>query len=127
MQNIYKLSISLLIGCLSGLIGGSLGVSGFEFMLPALLYFHIISDFKKASGTILLTLAAPVSLLAAYEHYQHKQVDISVSIALMISYFIMAFFGASLSQFVSNNILEKMTGFYFLFIAFYFLHKSFCT
>ena len=48
--------LTILLGLLAGAFGGALGQSGAETMLPGLLILGIVSDFKTAAGTVLLTI-----------------------------------------------------------------------
>ena len=52
------------LGIISGLAGGALGQSGAEVMVPGLLVLGIVSNFKTAAGTVLLTILPPRSTLA---------------------------------------------------------------
>ena len=93
---------TIMLGLSAGVIGGALGQSGAETMLPGLLILGIVSDFKTAAGTVLLTILPPLSLLAIIEYYKRDQVKVVVSITLMISYFFAAYFGAYFTKNVSN-------------------------
>ena len=114
MQNFL---LTVLLGITAGLIGGSMGQSGAEFMLPGLLILGIVPDFKTGVGTVLLTIVAPISILAVYEYYQRKQVLVPISLTLMICYLFSAFLGAYITKDVPNNVMEYMTGFYFFIIS----------
>jgi len=120
-----KIILTILLGITAGLLGGSMGQSGAEFMLPGLLILGIVPDFKTAAGTILLTIVAPISILAVYEYYQRKEVIVTVSLTLMICYLFAAFLGAYLTKNVSNTVLEYMTGFYFLIISMFFFWNAY--
>lgn len=109
--------LTVLIGALAGISGGALGQSGAEVMLPGLLIFNLVPDFKTAAGTVLLALIPPISLLAVLEYYKRGQVKVQTSVILFITYFFMAFIGAYLTRQVSNKTLEYLTGFYFLIIS----------
>jgi uncharacterized membrane protein YfcA len=59
---------TIMLGLCAGVFGGALGQSGAETMLPGLLILGIVSDFKTAAGTVLLTILPPLSLLAIIEY-----------------------------------------------------------
>jgi uncharacterized membrane protein YfcA len=115
---------TILLGLGAGVLGGALGQSGAETMLPGLLILGIVSDFKTAAGTVLLTILPPLSLLAIIEYYKRGQVKVVTSITLMISYFFAAYFGAYFTKNVSNSNLELISAVYFYIIGTFFLWNS---
>ena len=115
---------TILLGLGAGVFGGALGQSGAETMLPGLLILGIVSDFKTAAGTVLLTILPPLSLLAIIEYYKRGQVKVVTSLTLMISYFFAAYFGAYFTKNVSNSNLELISAIYFYIIGTFFLWNS---
>ena len=115
---------TILLGLGAGVFGGALGQSGAETMLPGLLILGIVSDFKTAAGTVLLTILPPLSLLAIIEYYKRGQVIVVTSLTLMISYFFAAYFGAYFTKNVSNSNLELISAIYFYIIGTFFLWNS---
>ena len=63
-MNLLRIFLTVVVGTISGLIGGALGVVTSFIMLPAILLLNIVPDYKMAVGTILLSLLPPISLLA---------------------------------------------------------------
>ena len=117
--------LTLLLGAFAGLFGGALGQSGAEVMLPGLLILGIVSDFKTAAGTVLLTILPPLSLLAIVEYYKRGQVRVVTSMILMISYFFAAYFGAYATRSITNSQLEFISAIYFFVIGSFFLWNSY--
>jgi hypothetical protein len=115
---------TILLGLGAGVLGGALGQSGAETMLPGLLILGIVSDFKTAAGTVLLTILPPLSLLAIIEYYKRGQVRVVTSMTLMISYFFAAYFGAYFTKNISNSNLELISAVYFYIIGTFFLWNS---
>jgi uncharacterized membrane protein YfcA len=116
---------TIMLGLGAGVIGGALGQSGAETMLPGLLILGIVSDFKTAAGTVLLTILPPLSLLAIIEYYKRGQVRVVVSMTLMLSYFFAAYFGAYFTKNISNSMLEFISAIYFFIIGSFFLWNSY--
>jgi len=120
-----EIFLTILLGITSGFIGGTLGQSGAEFMLPGLLILGIVPDFKTAVGTIQFVLIFPISLLAAYEYYKRKQIYVHISLILTVCYFFFAYFGAKFAKNIPNNVLEYVCGFYFLTISLFFFWNAY--
>ena len=85
--------LTILLGAFAGVLGGALGQSGAETILPGLLILGIVPDFKTAAGTTLLTILPPLSLLAIIQYYKRGQVQIMTGVILMIAYFFAAYVG----------------------------------
>jgi len=115
---------TIMLGLGAGVLGGALGQSGAETMLPGLLIMGIVTDFKTAAGTVLLTILPPLSLLAIIEYYKRGQVKVVTSMTLMISYFFAAYFGAYFTKNISNSNLELISAVYFYIIGTFFLWNS---
>jgi len=117
--------LTVLLGLFGGLLGGALGQSGAETMLPGLLILGIVSDFKTAAGTVLLTILPPLSLLAIIEYYKRGQVRVVTSMILMVSYFFAAYLGAYATRTITNSQLQLISAIYFFIIGGFFLWNSY--
>lgn len=113
---LIRLFLTLLIGIVSGIIGGALGQVGSFVMLPALLIFNVIPDYKIAVGTILLAMLPPISIFAVVDYYKRKRIDFLVAAILCVSYTLASKYGAVLNNQLSNKTLNYWTGI-ILFIA----------
>jgi uncharacterized membrane protein YfcA len=125
-MNIIHLFLTVIIGAVAGIIGGALGIATSFIMLPAIMLFNIIPDYKMAVGTVLLAILPPISILAVVDYYKRKKVDIPIAIILCISYFFAAKYGAGINKHYSSKILKYWTaailflcGFYFLWSGYY--------
>jgi uncharacterized membrane protein YfcA len=102
--------LTILLGAFAGVLGGALGQSGAETILPGLLILGIVPDFKTAAGTTLLTILPPLSLLAIIQYYKRGQVQIMTGVILMIAYFFAAYVGSLVTKNVENSNLEMIAG-----------------
>ena len=116
---------TIILGTFAGVLGGALGQSGAETILPGLLILGIVPDFKTAAGTTLLTILPPLSLLAIIQYYKRGQVQIITGVILMISYFFAAYLGALMTKNVENSMLELIAGVYFIIIGLFFIWNSY--
>ena len=121
---INRIILTIILGSLSGILGGAFGLGGSFIMLPGLILLGITPDFKTATGTMLFSLLPPVSLLAVIEYYKRKKVDINVGIILCITYFIFAYYGTFINKMYSDKTLKFYTGILFLFISIYFFWEG---
>jgi len=122
MLNVYILTA--ILGVVSGLLGGAIGQSGSEIMLPGLLVLGIVSNFKTAAGTVLLTVLAPLSLLAISEYYRRGEINFTAGIILIVTNFFAAYVGAYSTESMSDSLLQYIAAFYFLSIGVFFLWNA---
>ena len=116
---------SILIGTLSGILGGAFGLGGSFVMLPGLILLNVSKNFNTAVGTILFSLLPPVSLLAVIEYYKRDQVDMKIGTILFITYFIAAYFGAKINAMYSQKTLEYACATVFLMITIFFYYHAY--
>ena len=115
---------TILIGILSGVIGGALGQSTTFIMIPGLLMLGVIKDYKVAVGTVICALLPPISIGAATQYYKRNKIDISVAVILAITYFISATYAAKLNANLSHKVLMNATAGLLAVSTLYFLYMA---
>jgi len=122
IQYIY----AIIIGLVSGAVGGSVGTSGSEVIIPGLLVSGIVSTYKMAAGTTLLTILAPLSIGAVYTYYKTGNVQVDAAVVIIIAYVIASTFAAMyVVKYVSNKTLILAYAIYVLLLSVYFFYKYF--
>jgi uncharacterized membrane protein YfcA len=122
IQYIY----AIIIGLVSGTVGGSIGTSGSNIIIPGLLASGIATTYKMAAGTTLLTILAPLSIGAVYTYYKAGDIQFDSAIVIMITYTIAATFSAIyVVKYVSDKALLLAYAIYVLLLSFYFFYKYF--
>lgn len=99
----------ILIGLIAGLVMGTIGVGGGAIIIVSLLYVAHFPQ-KLAQGTTLLIVAAPVSLLAAYNYYRKGFVNLKSAVIIMISFLIFSFIGSQLAATLPREALKTILG-----------------
>ena len=99
----------ILIGSIAGLVMGTIGVGGGAIIIFSLLYVAHFPQ-KLAQGTTLLIVAAPVSLLAAYNYYRKDFVNVKAAVIIIISFLIFSFMGSQLAATLPRETLKTMLG-----------------
>jgi uncharacterized membrane protein YfcA len=117
--------LTVILGLLSGVLGGALGLGGPMFMLPGVLLLGIISDYKTAVGTMLFSLLPPISLLAVIEFYKNKKVDTYIGIILCITYVLGSYYGSFINDMYSIKFLQYCSAFSFLIISAIFFYMAY--
>ena len=103
----HSVILIALIGILSGILGGMLGLGGAIIIIPALIMFLGYSQ-QMAQGTALIMMVLPVGALAAFQYYQKGFVDIKASLILAAFFFVGGYFGAKYATQVPQEVLKKI-------------------
>src|SRR4029453_18036140 len=111
----------ILVGILTGIIGGLFGVGGCEIFIPLLIYVFGFSQ-HQAQGTSLAVLLPPIGLLAALRYYKAGYVDFGVAGLLALGFFFGASLGALGATKIHAEALRRVFGVFLLLIS---LHMIF--
>ena len=124
MNEIVKIVISLCIGLVCGPLSIYIGV-GVSTMIPLLIFFGLVKDFRTAVGTSLLTIITPASIFPVYTYYKSDRLDLNVGISVAIGYIIGNYItSAYFMDSINNEVLYLIFGIYSLVVAYVFIKKS---
>jgi uncharacterized membrane protein YfcA len=125
MLDFYTLVITVIIGTIAGLIAGFAGTTTADTILPGLLLFGLVPNFKTAAGTTLLAILPPLSIGAVIEYYKRGNVNVPLAIVLMIVASISTFLGARFSHLVSDSFQKRVLSLYLIAVSSFLLYSSF--
>ena len=94
-------------------------------ILPGLLLFGLVPNFKTAAGTTLLAILPPLSIGAVIEYYRRGNVNVPLAIVLMIVASITTFLGARFSHLVSDSFQKRVLSLYLIAVSSFLLYSSF--
>ena len=120
-----RILYTIIVGTLSGILGGAFGLGGSFVMLPGVILMNIVPNYNTAVGTILFSLLPPVSLLAVIEYAKRKEVDYIIGTILFVTYFLAAYLGAYINKIYDTKTLEYGCAFTFLLITIYFFYRAY--
>ena len=123
MINIYILII--FVGLFCGFIG-SFGIHGVIFIVPLLMTFDCVDDYKMSLGTMLFAAALPLSLGSAIYHYKCNNVKIDFALLIAAAYFIGSFLATKYFVYkLSENNVLLISIILLLILLSYYLYKYF--
>lgn len=103
------LCIYLLLGLLVGAISGVVGTGGGVLIVPALVFlFHM--DQRRAQGTSLGALLAPIGILAFWEYHKAGNVDVGAALMIALGFAIGGYFGGHWAQSLPEPVLRRVLG-----------------
>ncbi len=108
--------ILIVIGLVTGAVGGMLGIGGALILIPALIYFVGFSQ-HEAIGTSLAVMLPPIGLFAAYNYYKAGQVNIKYALIIAAAFMIGSYFTSKLALKIPEDIIRKIFGVFLFLIA----------
>ena len=106
----------IVIGIITGVMAGMLGIGGAIIMIPALVFFMGFSQ-QMAQGTSLAVMLPPIGIIAAYNYYKAGQVNIKIAIILAVCFLAGSYFGSKLALNLPQTVLKKIFGILLLLVA----------
>ena len=106
-MNIYTLLALVLIGLITGAVGGMIGIGGGILIIPALVFILGLNQ-HDATGTSLAMLLPPIGLFAAYNYYKAGHVNINYALILAAAFMIGSYFSSKISINLPANVLKKI-------------------
>jgi uncharacterized membrane protein YfcA len=124
MNKIVRILLSFLVGVIGGSMAVYTGV-GVSLMVPLVLFFDIIKDYKTAVGTMFLAVFAPISSIPAYNFYKSGNLDIEVGISIGLGYFVGSYVMSTyFLDSIKREVLYLLFGLLSLMLGFIFVKKS---
>jgi uncharacterized protein len=115
-MSISMLLILIVIGIITGVMAGMLGIGGAIIMIPALVLFVGITQ-QTAQGTSLAVMLPPIGIIAAYNYYKAGHVNIQFAIVLAVFFLVGSYFGSKLALTLPQALLKKIFGVLLLLVA----------
>jgi uncharacterized membrane protein YfcA len=124
MNLITKAFISFLIGIIGGILFVYMGI-GVSMMLPIMLFFNIVKDYKTGIASVLLASASPISIFPIYNYYKQGDIDLVVGgfgfIGMMVGSYITSKYYLNS---IEVEILYMLFGIYSVIKGLIFIKKS---
>jgi len=108
--------ILVVIGIITGVMAGMLGIGGAIIMIPALVYLLGISQ-QSAQGTSIAVMLPPVGILAAFNYYKAGHVNIKWALILAVFFLVGSYFGSRMALNMPQALLKKIFGILLLLVA----------
>lgn len=106
----------LLIGIVTGIMAGMLGIGGAIIMIPAMVFILGFSQ-QMAQGTSLAVMLPPIGIFAAYNYWKAGQANIKFALILAAAFIVGSYFGSKLALNIPQPILKKVFGVLLLLVA----------
>ncbi|WP_070888135.1 sulfite exporter TauE/SafE family protein [Pseudomonas sp. D1-3] len=122
-MDLLAFALNILLGLALGTLGGLFGIGGGLIAIPALgVLFGL--DQQLAQGTALV-MVVPNVLLALWRYHQRNRIDLRHALALALSSFVFALFGASWAVTLDPESMRLAFVGFLIALAFYNLLRMF--
>jgi len=101
--------ILIIIGLLSGVLSGLVGVGGGILMIPLLIIFLGLTQ-HEAQGTALFAMLPPIGILAAINYYKEGFVKWEYAIVIAFTFVIGGYLGSKLSLSLPPQTVRRIFG-----------------
>jgi uncharacterized protein len=115
-MSVSTILILLVIGTITGVMAGMLGIGGGLVVIPALTMIMGLSQ-QAAQGTSLAMMLPPIGIIAAYNYYKAGHVDIKFALLLAFAFIVGSYFGSKLAIKLPQEVLKKVFGIFLLLVA----------
>jgi uncharacterized membrane protein YfcA len=110
------LFVLIVIGIITGIMAGMLGIGGAIIMIPALVFFMGLNQ-QAAQGTSLAVMLPPIGIIAAYNYYKAGEVNLKFALILAAAFIVGSYFGSKIALNIPPGVLKKIFGILLLLVA----------
>jgi len=107
--NTMNTFLYLLLGLITGIFSGLIGIGGAIIIIPCLVLLLGMSQ-HTAQGTTLALMVPPIGLLAAWTYYKQGNVDLKIAGLICLGFFIGGLIGAKFAMKIPDDVLRKIFG-----------------
>lgn len=116
-MDVQQIIILLLIGLVSGMLSGLVGVGGGVIIVPALVFFLGFTQ-HEAQGTSLGLLLLPVGILAVWNYYKSGYIDFKVIGIMSLAFVLGGWLGSKFSLLMPELLVKRLFAVILFYAAF---------
>lgn len=106
-MNVQIFVVLVVIGMITGVMGGLLGIGGALILIPSLVFFLGLNQ-QEAIGTSLAVLLPPIGIFAAYNYYKAGYVKINYAMVLAVTFMIGSYLSSKFAIGIPESIIRKI-------------------
>lgn len=115
-MSVFMFFILLVIGVITGVMAGMLGIGGAIIMIPALVFIMGLSQ-TTAQGTSLAVMLPPIGIFAAYNYWKAGEVNLKFALILAVTFIVGSYFGSKWALNLPQALIKKIFGILLLLVA----------
>jgi uncharacterized membrane protein YfcA len=108
-MTLTTLFILLSVGLLAGFLSGMVGIGGGIIIVPVLVYFLGFSQ-HQAQGTTLFMFLLPIGILGVMNYHKQGYVDYKTALIICSTFVFGSYFGSKLSISLDQKMVKQIFG-----------------
>ena len=122
MNDTTKYILTAILGIVSGVFGGGLGLGVSTLAVPGFLLLGLVPNSKSSIGTTLV--ASPANWPAVYKYYKEGYANLTLGLIYVAFYISFSYFGAKINSEISETLTNYLVSGIHCLIAVYFLYRA---
>jgi uncharacterized membrane protein YfcA len=106
-MSISDVVILLSIGLLAGILSGLVGIGGGIVIVPVLVYYFAMNQ-KTAQGTVLFMFLLPIGVLGAFNYYKAGHVDIKSAVIIALTFAVGSYIGSRTAIAIDTKVVKQI-------------------
>src|SRR6478672_820626 len=106
-MSIFEILLLLSIGLLAGFLSGLIGIGGGLVIVPVLVYAFSMSQ-KSAQGTTLFMFLLPIGILGVYNYYKAGHVDFKIAAIMAITFVAGSYLGSKTAISIDTKLVKQI-------------------
>lgn len=111
-----EMIILLSVGLIAGILSGMVGIGGGIVIVPALVYFLGYNQLQ-AQGTVLFMFLLPIGILGVYNYYSAGHIEWKTAFIMASTFVVGSFLGSKISIGLEQETVKKVFGVIIFFIS----------
>jgi uncharacterized protein len=106
-MSISDVVILLSIGLLAGILSGLVGIGGGIVIVPVLVYYFAMNQ-KTAQGTVLFMFLLPIGVLGVVNYYKAGHVDIKSAVIMALTFAVGSYIGSKTAIAIDTKVVKQI-------------------
>lgn len=105
-MSITDILILLSIGLVAGILSGLVGIGGGIVIVPVLVYYFAMNQ-KTAQGTVLFMFLLPIGILGVINYYKAGHVDMKAAIIMALTFAVGSYIGSRTAIAIDTKLVKQ--------------------
>lgn len=106
-MSISDVVILLSIGLLAGILSGLVGIGGGIVIVPVLVYYFAMNQ-KTAQGTVLFMFLLPIGILGVFNYYKAGYIEIKSAIIMALTFAVGSYIGSKTAIAIDTKVVKQI-------------------
>ncbi len=105
-MTVVDILILLSIGLVAGILSGLVGIGGGIVIVPVLVYYFAMNQ-KTAQGTVLFMFLLPIGILGVINYYKAGHVDMKAAVVMALTFAVGSYIGSRTAIAIDTKLVKQ--------------------